>query len=77
LRNAGYDRHEDDGEESADVKDQQLFLKDPGESEKEQDDDGEEDIAADGRSGLLLVRGQVRNDGRQVILLKGMTVRCR
>jgi hypothetical protein len=63
--------HEDDGEESADVEDQQLLLEGPGEGEEKEDGDGEEDIAADGRSGLLLVRGEVREDGGQLVLLWG------
>jgi hypothetical protein len=71
---AGDDRHQDDGEEGADVEDQQLFLEDPGEGEKEQDDDAEEDIAADRSSGLLLVGGQMWEYGRQLVLLWVMTV---
>jgi hypothetical protein len=65
------DGHEDDSEETADVEDQQLLLEGPGEGEEKQDDDGEEDIAADGCSGLLLVRGEVWEYGAQLVLLSG------
>jgi hypothetical protein len=69
LSDARDDGHEDDGEQGADVEDQQLLLEDPGESQEEQDDDGEEDIAANRCSRLFLLRGQVGKDGRQVVLL--------
>jgi len=39
--------HENDGEEGADVEDQDLFPEGPGEGEKEEDRDTEEDVAAD------------------------------
>jgi hypothetical protein len=65
------DGHEDDGEETADVEDQQLLLEGPGEGEEKDDGDGEEDIAADGCSGLLLVWGEVRKYGGQLVLLLG------
>jgi hypothetical protein len=71
LCDADDNGHEDDGEESADVKDQQLLLEGPREGYKKQDGDAEEDIAADRSSGLLLVRGQVREDGGQLVLLWG------
>jgi hypothetical protein len=66
---AGDDGDEDDGEEGADVEDQQLLLEGPGEGEEKEDDDCEENIAADRSSGLLLVRGEVREDGGQLVLL--------
>jgi hypothetical protein len=74
LGDAGDDRHQDDGEEGADVEDQQLFLEGPGEGEKEQDDDAEKDIATSRSSGLPLVGGQVREYGRQLVLLWVATV---
>jgi hypothetical protein len=71
LCDADDDGHEDDGEESADVEDQQLLPEGPGEGYEKQNDDAEEDVAADRSSGLLLVRGQVREDGGQLVLLWG------
>jgi hypothetical protein len=59
LGDAGDGGHENDGEEAADVEDQDLFPECPGEGEKEEDGDGEEDVAADGCAGSLLVRGEI------------------
>jgi hypothetical protein len=59
LGEAGDGGHEDDSEEAADVEDQQLFLDGPGESEKKEDDDAEENVTADFSAGPLLVRGEV------------------
>jgi len=47
LGDACDDGHENDGEEGADVEDQKLFLEGPGEGEKKEDRDAEEDVAAD------------------------------
>jgi hypothetical protein len=57
LGDAGDGRHEDDREEGADIEDQELFLERPGEGKKEKDGYGEENIAADGCAGSLLIRG--------------------
>jgi hypothetical protein len=54
---AGDGGHEDDSEESADVENEDLFLEGPGQGEEEKDGDGEEDVAANGCAGPLLVRG--------------------
>jgi hypothetical protein len=54
---AAYERHENDSEESADVEDEELFPEGPGEGEKEEDDDTEDDVAADFSAGSLLVGG--------------------
>ncbi len=59
LRDASDDGHENDGEEGADVEDQELFFEGPGEGEKEQDGDCEEDVAADRSAGALFVGGEV------------------
>jgi hypothetical protein len=50
--------HEDDGEEGADIEDQQLFLEGPGEGEAEEDDKTEDNVAADGGAGSFFVRGE-------------------
>jgi hypothetical protein len=55
--------HEDDSEEGADVEDQDLFPECPGEGEKEEDRDAEEDVAADFGAGSLLVGGEVFGGG--------------
>jgi hypothetical protein len=55
LGDAGDDGHEDGGEEGADVYDEHLFLEGPGEGEEEKDSEGEEDVAANGAAGLLLL----------------------
>jgi hypothetical protein len=68
---AGDDGHQDDGEEGADVEDQQLLFERPGEGEEKKDDDAEEDVCASCGPGLLLVRGQVREDSGQLVLLSG------
>jgi hypothetical protein len=47
LGDAADDGHENDGEEGADVEDQELFPEGPSEAEKEEDRDSEEDVAAD------------------------------
>ena len=44
---AGDGGRENDSEECADVEDEDLFLKCPGEGEEEKDSDGEEDVTAD------------------------------
>jgi hypothetical protein len=54
---------EDDSEESADVEDQELFLEGPCEGEKEEDDDGEEDVAANLCAGSLLVGCELAGGG--------------
>src|SRR6202020_2165553 len=59
ARDVGDSRHEDYGEESADVEDHQLFLDCPSESEEEKDADGEEDVAADVGAGSQLVGGEL------------------
>lgn len=66
LGDAIDDRHEDDGEEGADIEDQQLLLEGPGEGEQKQQHDAEEDMAADRGAGLLLIRRQIRNQGCQL-----------
>ncbi len=63
LRDPGDGWHENDSEESADVEDQQLLLEGPGETEEKKDEDGEEDVAADGGAGSLFVRGEVFGRG--------------
>ena len=57
LRDARDGGHENDGEEGADVEDQELFFEGPGEGEEEEDGDGEEDVAADFGAGSLSRRG--------------------
>jgi hypothetical protein len=74
LRDAPDGGHEDDSEEGADVKDEELFLEGPGEGEKQEDADAEEDVAADLAAGLLLVGGEVRRRGGQRALLWVLTV---
>ena len=44
---AGDGGRENDSEECADVEDEDLFLKCPGQGEEEKDSDGEEDVTAD------------------------------
>jgi hypothetical protein len=56
---AGDGGHEDDREEGADVEDQDLFLECPRKRKEEKYGDGEENVAADGCAGSLLVRGEV------------------
>ena len=43
-----HQRHEDDGEEGADVDELEDLAQTPGEGEAESDGEGEEDVAADG-----------------------------
>ncbi|MBB5342616.1 hypothetical protein [Tunturibacter empetritectus] len=70
--------HEDDGKESTDVDDQQLFLEGPGECEQEDDDEEEEDVAADLGSGFFLVGGEVVGGGvGQPGSPMVLTLRCR
>jgi hypothetical protein len=64
------ERHENDGEESADVEDQQLFAEVPGEGEQKQDDDAEENVAADRGAGPAFVRGEADRWGGQLALLR-------
>ena len=59
LGDAVDSRHENDSEEGADVEDEELFLERPGKSEEEKDGDSEEDVAADGCAGSLLVGSEV------------------
>jgi hypothetical protein len=59
LRDAIDGGHEDDGEESADVEDEELVLEGPGEREQKEDDDAEQDVAAYFGAGSLLVGGEV------------------
>ena len=54
---AGDDGRENDGEERADVDDLQLFEQVPGEVEREQDGDAEEDVAAYCFAGFVFRRG--------------------
>ena len=42
----------DDGEEGADVNDQELFAEHPGEEESAYGGDGKQDVSADGGGGL-------------------------
>ena len=63
--------HENDGEESADVEDQQLFAEVPGEGEQKQDDDAEENVAADRGARPAFVRGEADRWGGQLALLRG------
>ena len=62
--------HEDDSEEGADVEDQELFPEGPGEGEKQEDRDAEEDVAADFSTGSFLVGGEVfgRGVGQRILL---------
>jgi hypothetical protein len=75
LGDAGDDRHQDDGEEGADVEDLEFFAELPGEAEEEKDADGEQDVAACGYARLfcaLCVGGWVglgKACGRQCALL--------
>jgi hypothetical protein len=48
LGDASDGGYEDDSEKGADVEDQEFFPEGPGEGEKEEDTDGEEDVAAHG-----------------------------
>jgi hypothetical protein len=63
LRDASDGGHEDYGEEGADVEDQEFFFEGPGEGEKKEDRDAEEDVAADFGAGSLLVGGEVFGRG--------------
>jgi hypothetical protein len=63
LGYAGDGGHEDDGEESADVEDEQLFFKCPGKGEKKKNADGEEDVPANFNAGSLLVGDEVFGAG--------------
>jgi hypothetical protein len=58
LPDAGDCGREDDGEEGADVENQQLFLEGPGECKEKDDDEDEEDVAAYFGAPSLLVRGE-------------------
>jgi len=62
------DGHQDGGEESADVDDQQLLLQGPGEGEEEEDAEAEEDVAANVAAGLFFTGGEVGRRGGQRIL---------
>ena len=71
MRDAGDDGHENDGEEGADVEDQELFFEGPGEGEKKEDRDSEEDVAADGGAGSLFVGSEVFGRGVGQLSLLG------
>jgi hypothetical protein len=77
VGDAGDGGHEDDGEEGADIEDQQLLLEGPGEGEAEEDDETEENVAADGGAGTSFVRGEADGWGGQLALLSVLRVRCR
>jgi hypothetical protein len=69
--------HENDSEKGADVKNDEFFAEGPGEDEKEEDRDAEEDVAADFGAGSLLVRGEVFGGGLgQRVLLGFGTAGC-
>jgi hypothetical protein len=57
-------RHQDDGEEGADVEDEKLMAELPGQGNQEKGDKGEDDVAADigatGGAGLLRLPGGIR-----------------
>jgi hypothetical protein len=59
LRDAVDGRHENDGEESTDVEDEEFFFEGVGEGEEKKDSDGEEDVAADKGAGSILLRCEV------------------
>ena len=63
LRDASDGGHENDSKEGTDVEDQKLFLEGPGEGEKKQDRDTEEDVAADFSAGSLFVGSEVFGRG--------------
>jgi hypothetical protein len=80
LRDAIDGGHENDGEEAADIEDQELFPEGVGEGEKEEDGDREEDVAADFSVGSLLVSGEFfgRGVGQPISpWLWVLTVGCR
>src|SRR3954447_2125504 len=62
--------HENDSEERADVEDQDLFPEAPGEGEKEEGRDAEDDVAANFCAGSLLVGREAfcRGDGQRSLL---------
>jgi hypothetical protein len=62
--------HENDSEEGADVEDEEFFAESPGEGEKKEDADAEEDVAADFGAGSLLVGGEIFGGelGQRVLL---------
>lgn len=62
-RDPADDGHEDDGEERADVEDEELFTQGEGEGKEKQDADGEEDVAADRGARLLLEGSEVAGVG--------------
>ena len=63
------DRHENDGEEGADVDHLKLAAELPSEGEKQQDGKGEEDVAADTVAGRLFLWCEVGCRGGQGLLL--------
>jgi hypothetical protein len=70
--------HEDDREESTDIKDQELLLEGPGQGKQENDDEDEDDIAAGYGACSLLVRCEVFGRWVGQPDSPGMlTVRCR
>ncbi len=54
-----HERHEDDGEERADVDDLEDLAETPGEREAESEREGEEDVAADGGDLLRVIVGGI------------------
>jgi hypothetical protein len=65
---ASDDRHQNGGEQGADVDDDDLFHQQPGKAESQQKSKGEEDVSAYDAAGLLLVRGEIGRL-RQLFLL--------
>jgi hypothetical protein len=63
LGDAGDGGQEDDGEESADVEEKQLFFERPRKGEKKKNADGEEDVTANFSAGSPLVRCKVFGAG--------------
>jgi hypothetical protein len=63
ARDASDGRDENDSEEGADVEDEELFAEAPGEGEKQEDRDAEEDVAADFSTGSFLVGREVFGRG--------------
>ena len=54
------DRHQDDGKEGGDVKDHQLLAERPAEGDEQENEEGEEDVAANvaaGVFGVVRIRG--------------------
>ena len=81
MGDEGDDGRENDSEEGADVEDEELFPEGPGEGEKEEDRDAEEDVAADFIAGSLFVGGEVFGCGAGQLgspcWLRVLTVGCK